>query len=47
MSGIKYGAQFEDIVTYLGDLNNQEELGLGKETDRPESIKAQIKNKIY
>jgi hypothetical protein len=45
MSGFEYGPTIEDIHTKLANPANQEELGIGLDTDNPYSLKAQIKKK--
>jgi hypothetical protein len=46
-SGFKYGLKEEDIIREWKDVSNQSELGLGKTTDSPTSIKAQLKQKNF
>ncbi len=45
-SGVKLGRTIEEIVKFLNDPNNQDQLGIGKNTDQPYSLRTQLKQKI-
>jgi hypothetical protein len=45
-NGTKMGRNLEEVVKYLNNPNNQDQLGLGNETDTPYSIKRQIKESL-
>lgn len=45
-SGVKLGRTIEEIVKFLSNPDNQDQLGIGSKNDQPYSLKSQLKNKI-
>ena len=46
VNGTPLGRNFEEISIYLANPVNQDELGDGSDTDKPYTIKAQLKNSL-